>query len=137
MDMNYEQQKRMIDNRSWRLSKRAIDNRSWRLSKRETDNRAWRLSKREALRVSLNNLDIPNNLLNLTQRSLRLSRRVPEKFNSSKRSRSWRLSKRSDDPNTIPIMNHQMVIRLSKRQMENLLAFKRETSSILKQDEKS
>merc|ERR1712241_1058769 len=81
-----------------------------------------RLSKRDpATRMARGSLDIPPNLLHLTQRSLRLSKREQED------KRSLRLSKRSvrdDQVNTELAQGHKMVIRLSKRQMAHLLSRK-------------
>ena len=115
---------------SIRLSKKD----SLRLSKKaltdildEEKRGALRLSKREAMRLARDNMDIPVNLLHLTQRSLRLSKRSAEKIK-----KSLRLSKRSVSMTPLrqkPNMDHRMDIRLSKRQLAQLLTIKREATS--------
>merc|ERR1719266_807274 len=100
-----------------RLSKRGL----LRLSKKDNQDEGrimldpplkrgvLRLSKRDpATRMARGSLDIPPNLLHLTQRSLRLSKR----------------SVRDDQVNTELAQGHKMVIRLSKRQMAHLLSLK-------------
>jgi len=86
-----------------------------------------RLSKREPImRISRSNVDIPANLLHLTQRSLRLSKRSTDDAK-----RSLRLSKRSVQETLnaqAPVPEHKMVLRLSKRQMAHLLTIKREAT---------
>jgi len=90
-----------------------------------------RLSKRDPImRISRSNVDIPANLLHLTQRSLRLSKRLSKRSTDDVK-RTLRLSKRSvHDPLSVqaPDQEHKMVLRLSKRQMAHLLTIKREAT---------
>ena len=82
-----------------------------------------RLSKRDGARNRAARdtiLQLPQ-LLHLQQRSLRLSKRADND--------SLRLSRRSD---TSQSQDHKMVIRLSKRQLVNLVSLKRTLSSIIK-----
>ena len=81
-----------------------------------------RLSKRDGTRNRTTRdtiLQLPQ-LLHLQQRSLRLSKRSDND--------SLRLSRRSDTSH----QDHKMVIRLSKRQLVNLVSLKRTLSSIVK-----
>ena len=80
-----------------------------------------RLSKRDGTRNRTTRdtiLQLPQ-LLHLQQRSLRLSKRSDND--------SLRLSRRSDTSH----QDHKMVIRLSKRQLVNLVSLKRTLSSIV------
>ena len=80
-----------------------------------------RLSKRDGTRNRTARdtiLQLPQ-LLHLQQRSLRLSKRADND--------SLRLSRRSDTSH----QDHKMVIRLSKRQLVNLVSLKRTLSSIV------
>ena len=83
-----------------------------------------RLSKRDGARNRTARetiLQLPQ-LLHLQQRSLRLSKRADND--------SLRLSRRSD--NSGAPHDHKMVIRLSKRQLANLVNLKRSLSSMMK-----